>query len=57
MPVDIEPVSAGNIVLRERPPLPPLALYVKPDPHFNRYISHFVTCPQANKWRKKPNAR
>ena len=54
MPVDPEPVYAGNIVLRDREHLPPLELYRKPDEGTKRYISHFVTCPQRDKWRRKP---
>jgi hypothetical protein len=58
MPLDPEPVHAGNIILRERARgLEPEAVYVKPDPDESRYISHFVTCPQARKWRKQQHSK
>lgn len=52
MPIDPEPVVGGNLVVRERIGQVPLAFYTKPDPQTPRYVSHFVTCPQRNKWRK-----
>ena len=60
MPLDAEPVKEGNIVLGLRKNLPPLALY-QTEQQLERlrekgellYMSHFVTCPQASKWRKK----
>jgi len=58
MPVDLEPVDGGNIILRDRGAhLDPLAQYVTPDPNLKRYISHFVTCPQSGQWRKKKGGR
>jgi hypothetical protein len=57
MPVDLQPVYAGNIILKDRSGNVPLAIYVKPDPQFKRYISHFATCPSADKWRKKKGKR
>lgn len=61
MPIDPQPVGRGNIQLRQQPPLPPLAVYLGQDTiahlppgQLERLLtSHFATCPQANKWRKK----
>jgi hypothetical protein len=57
MPVDRDPVPDGNLVLTyPSPGALPLALVVDPaqtmldDPP--RYVSHYVTCPQADQWRK-----
>ena len=50
MPVDAERVPNGNIELREGNP--PIAVYAKADGASKRYISHFVTCPQAKQHRK-----
>lgn len=52
MPVDTIPVIGGNIVLRPQQHRDPLALYIKPDPAIKRFVSHFVTCRDARKWRK-----
>ncbi len=56
MPVDVLPVADGNILLLASG----VAVYrAKTDqstlPGFDdapRYVSHFSTCPQADKWRK-----
>ena len=53
MPVDLEPVVGGNIILRPRPHQEPLAIYTKGEPTVKRFVSHFVTCRDARKWRKK----
>jgi hypothetical protein len=58
MLVDAEPVENGNIILSERIGDVPLAMYVPPIeqptliPGPPRYVSHFATCPDAEKWRK-----
>jgi len=56
MPVDPEPVSNGNLLLRQRLYHIPLALYIskanKPSPEEKRYVSHFATCPEAEKHRR-----
>lgn len=56
MPIDAVPVPDGNIILTPAG----IAIYdKKPDqvglPGIDdspRYVSHFVTCPDAGKWRK-----
>ena len=59
MPVDPEPVQDGNIVLEERAPgMDPLGtVYANPNAvpieATQRYVSHFVTCPNADKHRKR----
>lgn len=53
MPVDAEPVVAGNLMVRQRQHRIPLAVYVTPNPSVKCYISHFVTCPQRKQWRQK----
>ncbi len=66
MPVDAEPTLDGNIVLiHKEVGKPPIARYedkrekaTRQDERIDpaartRFISHFVTCPQAKKWRKK----
>jgi hypothetical protein len=62
MPLDIKPVETGNIVLGIRHQQPPLAKYQTnqqlaeakaENPHARFYVSHFATCPEAKKWRKK----
>ena len=56
MPVDPEPVEDGNIwVLRTEQGTPiigvALASNFVPTAEALRYVSHFVTCPQADDWR------
>lgn len=58
MPVDPEPVADGNIwVVRteQATPIIGVALHTDnvPASEALRYVSHFVTCPQSNEWRKK----
>jgi hypothetical protein len=60
MPLDYTPTTDGNIILGLRKHLPPLAL-VQTQQSLERlrhrgellYTSHFVTCPQSERWRKK----
>jgi hypothetical protein len=57
IPVDAEPSQRGNLVLRERTGLPPLAVVVVgavADGEGPLHLSHFVTCPQASQWRGRP---
>jgi hypothetical protein len=58
MPIDPEPVPEGNIVLRELDEATPLALSVPPAafPDEPRYLSHFATCPDAAKHRRRSAA-
>jgi hypothetical protein len=56
MPVDVEPVFDGNVVLTHRKAENKLLAekYVGVDhpPPRKRYISHFTTCPEADQHRK-----
>jgi len=54
MPLDFEPVPNGNIELREREHMDPIAVYVTAQPDVMRFRSHFASCPQRAKWRKQP---
>ncbi len=54
-PVDIDPVPNGNLILFENNGLSEvIAVSFDPEKHAGkpRYVSHFATCPTANKWRK-----
>lgn len=63
MPVNAEPSDYGNVILQERPMLPPRARYlnarekqailenVLPPPKL--YLSHFVRCVDAASWRRR----
>ncbi len=46
MPLDVDKVSNGNVHLAAG-----VAKYVPAGT--GQYVSHFVTCPQATKWRKR----
>lgn len=54
MPIDINPNPNGNVILIDG-----VAHYVKDDPFekpeetAKRYVSHFATCPNAQKHRKE----
>ena len=53
IPLDLEPVPDGNIVLTDgdvAETLGPLELELL-DPDRARYVSHFATCPDADQWR------
>lgn len=55
MPIDPEPCSDGNITLQDRGRFhPPLAIvrFAIPTGSDAKFKSHFVTCPEASKWRK-----
>jgi hypothetical protein len=57
MPVDAEPSEKGNIYLQREPGPPIIAIYVSNKvPHDFKplYLSHFATCPDAKKHRRKP---
>ena len=58
MPVDAEPVPDGNLILTSDDPprvimhvLGQASLFDEPDPP--RYVSHFATCPHADRHRRK----
>jgi len=63
MPIDVEPVDGGNVVLYEAPDTGELTAHVEgkgphpvtwPTPL--RYVSHFTTCPNAAAHRRKASA-
>lgn len=61
-PLDPEPVPDGNIIIvRIEADGRPLIRYLKKDEEVetgvDRYVSHFSTCPDAEDWRKKNEAR
>ena len=66
MPLNEKSALNGNIILMHKKVRdPPIARYQNkreektrddkrnPDAARTRYVSHFVTCPQAKGWRKK----
>lgn len=56
MPINAEPETDGNIALDFRPGMDPLARVLNTTQQFGRKNlrkSHFATCPQADKWRKR----
>jgi len=51
MPIDVEPVSDGNVVVDEAGAARVLG---KDEAHDGpRFKSHFASCPQAGAWRRK----
>jgi hypothetical protein len=66
-PIDFAPVASGNIFLRSLGPgRPPLAIYKSADeiaelkannPLVKLFTSHFSTCPESKKWRKKKGGK
>lgn len=54
MPVDQEPRADGNLSLTESEPIP-LVTVIKAgdDVGGRRYVSHFVTCPNAARHRSR----
>jgi len=59
MPIDPQPVEGGNIELHNQGEyLPPLAVYHSLAPAgVKLYVSHFATCPNAAKHRKKQQGK
>jgi len=61
MPLDAEPSPAGNITLKETDdPRAPLARVLAGDDLFAArsagatfYLSHYATCPDGEKWRRR----
>lgn len=54
MPVDAQRSRKGNIALRLRADVRPLARVLRPDQCFGRIdlrTSHFATCEHADRWR------
>jgi hypothetical protein len=63
-PIDAEPNPLGDVVLRARTEptgqgwrdVEPLAIFGVPDEAFPdepRHTSHFATCPDADRWRRR----
>jgi hypothetical protein len=54
MPVDVEPVSDGNLILIATDPIPHVTV-IKAGQTVDvpRYVSHFATCPHAAQHRRK----
>jgi hypothetical protein len=58
IPLDAKPTAGGNLLLERREYLEPLAVYKSPDEraamnNTQFFISHFATCNDSAKWRKK----
>jgi hypothetical protein len=61
MPIDRDRIAGGNIELEEPPaftpegrrPESPTARVVMPAPGVWRYRSHFATCPDAWRWKRR----
>lgn len=55
IPVDKAPVSDGNITLHPTMDGPPTAIVHSQPPLGDErlYVSHYVTCPDADSWRKR----
>lgn len=52
MPIDPEPVDGGNLILDRRDG-PRVTVATEGNLPPCGYVSHFATCPQAGKWRKR----
>lgn len=57
MPVDAEPVDGGNVIARgdhdQGLPVVVVTRNGDPPPSGPTYTSHFATCAQADKWRRR----
>ncbi len=53
MPVDAVPSDKGNVAVAIHGGTVRAIVGVGPDSIGPRHLSHFVTCPQAAKWRKR----
>lgn len=54
MPVDVEPRADGNLSLTEAEPIPQVVVIkAGQDVDGPRYVSHFVTCPNAARHRSR----
>lgn len=60
MPVDWDPVPHGNIVIVEHDGEPLRSMVLPPgDERINAettYTSHFATCPDGDRWRRRTHA-
>lgn len=62
MPIDPEYHEGGNITVKRNAKNELFGMVTGPDPEEKKFISHFATCPDADKWRKqdaepKPKAK
>jgi hypothetical protein len=58
IPLDPEPTATGNLVVVRATygahgELVPVVRYVGADTAGERFVSHFVTCPDADQWRSR----
>lgn len=57
MPLDADPTPAGTFVVADRDRDALRVSYVAPDALLiddpPRYVSHYATCPDADRWRKR----
>lgn len=53
MPIDFEPTADGNLALTIVSGVRRVDV-VDVDEPITRYRAHFATCPDAQKWRRKP---
>jgi hypothetical protein len=52
MPINPRPTGAGNIVLHQDDDRWTAVVRSSADP-LARYVSHFATCPDAGRWRRR----
>ena len=57
MPVDLRPVRNGNLLLSVDRSGDIISTVVEPHPDKLRHVAHFVTCPYANRYRKKKGGK
>ena len=59
MPVDVEPVEGGNLIMSHHHPVPKVTVVSKGGryPGQRLYTSHFATCPKAQAFRKRQDAQ
>lgn len=53
MPVDAEPTKQGNVILSGDSPDLSARVQGGPLDDGSGHLSHFVTCPQRDQWRRK----
>lgn len=59
IPLDPVPVKNGNLDVQPMPENPEVvgrALYVKPDPDVERYVTHYATCVHGDEHRRQKAA-
>lgn len=54
MPIDVEPVDGGNLILKRGHGGQYWAIVAADDIEPTRYVSHFATCPHADQHRRRP---